>query len=275
MYKQHQLPTATGTSLDESKFDLEAACAAWSNFQLFHSLFFGNPQWGPGESADSLVQSGPPSVLQTPSTCVSSQSSTVSPTTPTAPAMAEPTTAAAPTIRPPMANGSEALDDALYQRVQTVDSDSDDGDAFEDEQASSARSYTTSTSTTIRVAARKRPRTDRQAYKVGGVLQELQTMQTGLQQAQMVHEEDMQRRWLDHERKREEEARKLEEELHGSRVEHEEAMEERRLKALHEAQLRDVEVRTKLAQESAAHAQRLQQDNMQFMAAILAQIKNT
>eukprot|EP00117_Sycon_ciliatum_P030617 scpid60685/ scgid24090/ len=51
----HLLCLIPGTSLDASNYDIQAATAAWPNFQLYHRLFFQNPQWGPGECQDSLT----------------------------------------------------------------------------------------------------------------------------------------------------------------------------------------------------------------------------
>ena len=53
-YKIHRLPTATGTSLDASNIDVQAAIASWQSFEVYHRLFFKHPQWGPGECIGSL-----------------------------------------------------------------------------------------------------------------------------------------------------------------------------------------------------------------------------
>ena len=54
-YKACRLPTATGTPLDEGQYDLSVAAAPWPNFELYHSLFFQHPQYGPGECVESLT----------------------------------------------------------------------------------------------------------------------------------------------------------------------------------------------------------------------------
>jgi len=286
MYRTHRLPTATGTSLDELNYDIVAAQGAWPNFELYHSLFFANPQWGPGECVDSLTLS-----LQ-----AAEAASSLSAPSATAPVSATPTT---PVRRPPLSRDvNEATDLAIFgpenapESSIIIDAGSSQAEPASDtvvpssslpttpstsqsvSASASSSSSPSSTSSLRNIAAKKKPRTDRQSAKAAGVLQSLQGMQEKQQQSQMAHEEEMQRRWLEHERAKEEEMRTLEEELQRRREQHEEAMEQRRLAALQRAQEADQELRQRLHQQATEHAQKLQQDNMKFMAAILAEIRN-
>ena len=115
-------------------------------------------------------------------------------------------------------------------------------------------------------ASKKAPRSgNRAAMRDEGYIDALKNMQAEVQASRFAYEVSMQRKWMEHEQKKERERRRLDERRR--------ATEEARVKQDEEARYVDQEFQQRLFKESQEHTQRLQQNNMEFMAAILSKLQ--
>ena len=122
-------------------------------------------------------------------------------------------------------------------------------------------------------ASKKAPHSgNRVAMRAEGYIDALKNMQAEVQASRFAYEESMQRKWMEHEQEKERERRRLDEDLEERRRATEEATEERRVKQDEETRYVDQEFQQRLFKESQ-HTQCLQQNNTEFMAAILSKLQ--